>query len=234
MDSFDHPRILVADDENNLRDMVCQYLSKTGFQAVPARNSQEVRRLLAQQPFDVLVLDVMMPGEDGFTLARDLWQSQSIPIVFMTAKVAEADRVAGLEEGADDYICKPFSLRELAARLRVVARRSKFAQIPERKVKRGQPWKDLVVDLEGFLVWKNGEPLELTTGQFRVFAWLFAHPGRVFRRAQILAAIRDERFDGSDRIIDVHVKNLRQILGDDARSPRYIETVRSIGYRLGS
>jgi DNA-binding response OmpR family regulator len=231
------PLILVADDEENIRSMVCGYLDKMGFQTLGVSDGFQAMDALESSRPDLLLLDVMMPGLDGFALAKLLKNRSTVPILFLTARAQESDRVMGLELGADDYISKPFSLRELTARVRGVLRRTRHQEPaptvtlkPENPPKR---WKDLEVDLESFRVKRNGAPLDLTTVQFQILALLLNTPGRVFSRLQILEAVRDSSFTGYERTIDVHVKNLRKALGDDVKKPRYIETVRGIGYRLG-
>jgi len=222
------PLILVADDEENIRSMVCGYLDKMGFRTLAVHDGFQAMDALEAAKPDLMLLDVMMPGLDGFALAKLLVNRSTVPILFMTARTEEADRVLGLEMGADDYISKPFSLRELTARVRAVLRRS------DHRESKGVRWKDLEVDFESFRVRKNGNPLDLTTVQFQILALFLKSPGRAFSRLQILEEVRDTSFAGYERTIDVHVKNLRKVLGDDVKEPRYIETVRGIGYRLGT
>jgi two-component system phosphate regulon response regulator OmpR len=207
--------------------MVCGYLDKMGFRTLAVSDGLQALEALESSRPDLLLLDVMMPGLDGFALAKLLMNRTSVPILFMTARTEESDRVLGLELGADDYISKPFSLRELTARVQAVLRRTQRHEAP------AQRWKDLEVDFASFRVKKSGQVLELTTVQFQILALLMNAPGRVFSRLQILESVRDTSFSGYERTIDVHVKNLRKALGDDVAKPRYIETVRGIGYRLG-
>jgi DNA-binding response OmpR family regulator len=233
------PLILVADDEEKIRSMVCDYLDKTGFRTLAVSDGfQALDSLETSQP-DLLLLDVMMPGLDGFALAKILLKRSSVPLLFMTARGEEIDKVLGLELGADDYITKPFSLRELTARVQAVLRRTNRSTLPPKTPSSDEDpkrlrWKDLEVDFESFRVKKNGQSLELTAVQFDILALLLKSPSRAFSRLQILEQVRDTSFAGYERTIDVHVKNLRKTLGDDVKEPRYIETVRGIGYRLGT
>ena len=227
--------VLIADDEENIRNMVSGYLQKMGFRTVTAANGIEALRLLETSPPDLVLLDVMMPEMDGFTLAKVLMNRTTVPLLFMTARAEEADKVLGLELGADDYITKPFSLRELTARIQAVLRRVRRSSPPAvTPESQGQVlrWKDLELDLDGARVRQNGQTITLTAVQFHILVLLLKHPGRVFSRLQVLEEVRDSSFEGYERTIDVHVKNLRKQLGDDVHAPRYIETVRGLGYRL--
>lgn len=219
--------------------MVCGYLEKMGFRTLAVSDGfQAIDALETSQP-DLMLLDVMMPGLDGFALAKILKKRSTVPLLFMTARTEESDRVLGLELGADDYISKPFSLRELTARVQAVLRRvqrqghSAPAAEPKDSSANHKVWKDLEVDFESFRVKKQGKVLDLTSVQFQILALLLKSPGRVFSRLQILEEVRDSTFAGYERTIDVHMKNLRKVLGDDVKEPRYIETVRGVGYRLG-
>jgi len=222
------PLILVADDEENIRTMVCGYLDKMGFRTMAASDGFQAMTALEEARPDLMLLDVMMPGLDGFALAKILMTRSTVPLLFMTARTEEADRVLGLELGADDYISKPFSLRELTARVQAILRRTRGRQSAVHH------WKDLEVDFAALRVRKGAALVDLTTVQFQILALLLHSPGRVFSRLQILEEVRDSQYAGYERTIDVHVKNLRKALGDDARRPRYIETVRGVGYRLGA
>lgn len=233
------PLILVADDEENIRSMVCGYLEKMGFRTLAVSDGFQAMDALDTAKPDLMLLDVMMPGLDGFAVAKVLMNRSTVPILFMTARTEETDRVLGLELGADDYISKPFSLRELTARVQAVLRRAKrqtppLVPVPTEATTTLRVWKDLEVDFESFRVKKNGKVLDLTSVQFSILALLLKAPGRVYSRLQILEEVRDTTFAGYERTIDVHVKNLRKALGDDVKEPLYIETVRGVGYRLGT
>ncbi|NNM67907.1 MAG: response regulator transcription factor [Spirochaetales bacterium] len=224
------PLILVADDEEKIRKMVCDYLVKMGFRTLAVSDGVQAMTAIENQGPDLVLLDVMMPGQDGFQLAKHLWSLSGPPFLFMTARDEEADKVLGLELGADDYITKPFSLRELTARIQAVLRRVRNTE--ELTTSRVLTWKDLIVDVDAFRVTRNHVALELTAVQFQILLLFLSSPGRVWSRSQILESVRETSFEGYERTIDVHVKNLRKTLGDDVKSPRYIETVRGVGYRL--
>lgn len=234
------PLILVADDEENIRSMVCGYLDKMGFRTLAVSDGFQAMDALESAKPDLMLLDVMMPGLDGFAVAKILMNRSTVPILFMTARTEEADLVLGLELGADDYISKPFSLRELTARVQAVLRRAQRTNLsvpptePKESTTKHKVWKDLDVDFDSFRVKKNGKSLDLTPVQFQILALLLKAPGRVFSRLQILEEVRDTTFAGYERTIDVHMKNLRKALGDEVKEPQYIETVRGVGYRLGA
>ncbi|NNM54927.1 MAG: response regulator transcription factor [Spirochaetales bacterium] len=224
--------ILVADDEPKIRSMVCEYLEKMGFRTLAVEEGTQALKVIEDQSPDLVLLDIMMPGLDGFSLAKRLLNRSSPPFLFMTARDEEADKVLGLELGADDYVTKPFSLRELTARIQAVLRRVHSAgeQRPSPRIR----WKDLTVDLDAAKVTQGQQELELTAVQFQILVFFLKSPGRVWSRSQILDHVRDSQFFGYERTIDVHIKNLRKILGDEAKTPKYIETVRGLGYRLVS
>ena len=224
------PLILVADDEEKIRRMVCDYLVKMGFRTLAVSDGMQALTAIETHSPDLVLLDVMMPGQDGFQLAKQLWSHSRPPFLFMTARNEEADKVLGLELGADDYITKPFSLRELTARIQAVLRRVRNTS--ELTPSRVMTWKDLIVDVEAFRVTQNDVVLELTAVQYQILVLFLGSPGRVWSRSQILESVRETSFEGYERTIDVHIKNLRKTLGDDVKSPRYIETVRGVGYRL--
>lgn len=224
--------ILVADDESKIRSMVCEYLEKMGFRTLAVEEGTKALKIIEEQVPDLVLLDVMMPGLDGFSIAKQLLNRSSPPFLFMTARDEEADKVLGLELGADDYITKPFSLRELTARIHAVLRRVHTSD--EAPIESYLRWKDLVVDLNAVRVTKGKHEVTMTSVQFQILVFFLRSPGRVWSRSQILDHVRDSQFVGYERTIDVHVKNLRKALGDDVKAPLYIETVRGLGYRLVS
>jgi len=232
--------ILVADDEIAIREMVCAYLQKRGFRTLAVSDGFQAMDSLETDKPDLMLLDVMMPGLDGFTLAKLLMNRSTVPILFLTARTEESDRVVGLELGADDYISKPFSLRELTARIQTVLRRSQRQHTSPPPVATPESstnhklWKDIEIDFESYRVKKHGKILDLTAVQFQILTLLMKFPTKVFSRLDILEEVRNSTFDGYERTIDVHVKNLRKALGDDVKKPQYIETVRGVGYRLGT
>ncbi len=224
--------ILVADDEPKIRSMVCDYLEKMGYRTMAVEEGNQALKIIEDQTPDLVLLDVMMPGLDGFSVAKHLLNRSSPPFLFMTARDEEADKVLGLELGADDYITKPFSLRELTARIQAVLRRVQNTVKPRPSSR--LRWKDLTVDVDAVKVTKDYHELDLTAVQFQILVFFLQSPGRVWSRSQILDHVRDSQFVGYERTIDVHIKNLRKILGDEAKTPKYIETVRGLGYRLAA
>jgi two-component system alkaline phosphatase synthesis response regulator PhoP len=227
-------KILVVDDEQKMVKLVRTYLEGAGFQVVTASDGQQALTLFRHEQPDLIVLDLMLPGIDGLDVARVVRRSSEVPIIMLTAKAEETDRLIGLELGADDYIVKPFSPRELVARVRAVLRRS--ARTPADEISFGAPSLirvgDLSLDLGRREVRLAGRPVQLTTIQFDLLAFLAQRPGQVFTRLQLLDGVQGQAFEGYERTIDAHIKNLRQALGDDSRDPRYILTLRGVGYKL--
>ena len=223
--------VLVADDEEKIARMVGSYLEASGFEAALAFDGLAALAAFRERKPDLAVLDISMPGLDGLELAREIRRYSDLPVIFLTARAEEADRVLGLELGADDYVVKPFSPRELAARVKAVLRRSRRGSEPRpggRALRQG----GLELDLEKRSVTVDGEPKELTAIQFAILAVLMAEPGRVFDRASLLDAAIGSRFEGYERTIDAHIKNIRRALGDSSEEPRLIGTVRGVGYKL--
>jgi DNA-binding response OmpR family regulator len=222
-------KILVADDEPHLIDTVRAYLEDAGFEVVTVRDGREAVFATRQEKPDLIILDLMMPEMDGWEAARLIRRESEVPIIFLTARVDDEDKIAGLELGADDYVTKPFSPRVLLARVRAVLRRT-HGDLPTelRVVRVGQ----LELDKESHQVTLAGQPLDLTLSEFDLLATLMGRPGRVFTRMELLDHIQGETYAGYERSIDVHVKNLRAKIEDDPRQPTYIETVYGVGYRL--
>jgi DNA-binding response OmpR family regulator len=217
-------RVLLIDDDPRLCELLTSYLSQNGFVVEGARDGSQGLAALAASPFDAVLLDVMMPGMSGLEACRRIRDKSRIPILMLTAKGDETDRVVGLELGADDYISKPFSPRELLARLRAVLRRS----APEAGLERlvvGQ----VVVDLDGRTVTAGGQRVDLTALEFDLLVALAKRAGRVVPREHLLAQAGRTDVVG-ERTVDVHISHLRQKLGDDPRAPRLIKTVRGVGY----
>jgi two-component system OmpR family response regulator len=227
--------ILVVDDDHETRRLLAEYLEKNGLSATPARDGREMRRVLGRERVDLIVLDVMMPGDDGLTLCRELRAHSQIPIIMLTARVEDVDRILGLELGADDYLAKPFNPRELLARIAAVLRRSAHA-----------PRDPLPAEVAGyrFAGWRldttaraltggDGAVVSLSGAEFRLLTVLLAHAGQVLSRTQLMDLLRGRDHDPFDRSIDVRVSRLRQILRDDARAPRIIKTIYGEGYVIG-
>ena len=215
------PHILVVDDHSEIRDLLKRFLEQHGMRVSCARDGKEMKRLLDEREFDLLVLDLMMPGEDGLTLCRELRVKSRLPIIMLTAMGEETDRIIGLEMGADDYLSKPFNPRELLARIKAVMRR--FA--PRRAVDPSGP---LHLDVERHTVTCQGRPVDLSRLEFDLLAVLAGQPGRVFTRDQLLDQAWPDGGCVTDRTVDAHIKSLRKKLPD----AELIETVRGVGYRL--
>jgi DNA-binding response OmpR family regulator len=222
--------VLVVDDEPKIVDVVREYLEHAGFAVRTAGDGPAaLERARALAP-DLIVLDLGLPGLDGLDVARQLRRSSRVPVIILTARGDEVDRIIGLELGADDYLVKPFSPRELVARVRAVLRR-----VDEHDTTADdQPlvWGDLVVDPARRRVTVAGRPVELTPTEFDLLAHLARQPGRVFTRAQLLTAIHGVAVESYERAIDAHIKNLRRKLEPDPRHPRYVLTAHGIGYRF--
>jgi DNA-binding response OmpR family regulator len=222
-------KILVVDDEPHLVDTVKAYLEDTGYQVVTASNGREALFVNRHEQPDCIVLDLMMPEMDGWEAARLIRRESSVPIIMLTARVEDTDKIAGLELGADDYVTKPFNPRELVARVRAVLRRFQGELSTESHIlRRG----GLELNRENYMVTLNGERVELTRSEFDLLAVLMSYPGRVFTRMELLDHVQGEAYAAYERTIDVHIKNLRAKIEEDPRSPRYIETVYGVGYRL--
>ncbi len=201
---------------------------------VVAYDGQEALTVFRHEQPDLIVLDLMLPKIDGLDVARTIRRTSDVPIIMLTARAEEADRLIGLELGADDYVVKPFSPRELVARVRAVLRRATPSPAVETGTTRPQVITvgDLTLDLGRREARLAAHRIELTTVQFDLLTVLAQHPGQVFTRMQLLDAVQGEAFEGYERTIDAHIKNLRRALGDDPRDPRYILTVRGVGYKL--
>ena len=220
-------RILIVDDEPKIVRLVADYLENGGFSVVTARTGDEaVMRVRTDAP-DLVVLDLGLPGLDGLDVTRAIRRNGELPIIMLTARDDETDRIIGLELGADDYVTKPFSPRELVARVRAVLRR--HAGAGEAEVLRVG---DLELDVPRMRVTRGGAPVELTATEFSLLAFMARQPGRVFTRSQLLDAIHGVAFESYERAIDAHVKNIRRKLEPDPRAPRYLLTVYGVGYRL--
>ena len=227
-------KILVVDDERKMVKLVRTYLEGAGFRAVVAYDGQEALTVFRHEQPDLIVLDLMLPVIDGLDVARTIRRKSDVPIIMLTARAEETDRLIGLELGADDYVVKPFSPRELVARVRAVLRRT--AKAPPDEIGRDRPQVisagALTLDTGRREARLEGRRIDLTTAQFDLLAVLARRPGQVFSRLQLLDAVQGEAFEGYERTIDVHIKNLRRALGDTARHPQHILTVRGVGYKL--
>jgi DNA-binding response OmpR family regulator len=221
--------VLVVDDEPEIVRLVRDYLERAGFAVVTAADGDTALRVAHRNRPDIVVLDLGLPGIDGLDVARELRRGGEMPIIMLTARTEEADRVAGLELGADDYVSKPFSPRELVARVRAVLRRTDSARSQGDVVRAGD---SLVLDAARMEASVDGRPVELTATEFALLLQMARQPGRVFTRAQLLDAIHGVAVESYERAIDAHVKNIRRKIEADPHAPRHLQTVFGVGYRV--
>ena len=222
--------ILVVDDEEHILELIKFNLEKNGYKVTTAVNGIDALKLVKSETPQLLLLDVMLPGMDGYDVCKEIRKDNSIsstPIVMLSAKGEELDKILGLELGADDYITKPFSVRELVARVKAVLRRT-TVQIIDKSYKFG----DIIIDFEKHEVAKAGEKVELTLKEFELLEMLIKNKGRVITRDFLLDEIWGYEYVGETRTVDVHIRHLRQKIEIDDKNPKYIETVRGIGYRF--
>ncbi len=220
--------ILVVDDEQRLVSLLDSYLSQEGFRVVAAADGREALFLARQEKPDLIILDLMMPEMDGYEFMRLHRKERDTPIILLTARVEDDDKVLGLELGADDYVTKPFKPRELSARVRAVLRRSGQSQ-PEARVLRAG---EITLDRESHMVRAGEQFVDLTPSEFDLLATLMSSPGRAYSRMELLDRLQGTTYEGYERTIDVHIKNLRAKIEPDPRKPRYIQTVYGVGYRF--
>lgn len=221
-------KILLVDDEPDLRRMVRRYLQAEGFDVAEASDARNALAAHRTGVADLILLDIGLPDEDGFTVLQEIRKTSDTPVIVLTARSEEIDRVLGLTIGADDYVSKPFSPRELVARIRAVLRRGReTSQTPETMSFRG-----MVIDPVTREVTVDGQTAELTALEFDILTALAEAPRRVFTRAQLLEKVWGWDYFGTERVVDVHIRNLRKALDDDAGEPRFIGTVRGVGYRF--
>ena len=234
MDTPTH--ILVVDDDRDIRTLLAEYLDGNGLRTFTASNGIEMRKVLDSSRIDLVVLDLTLPGEDGLTLCRNLRAQSSLPVIMLTARGEPLDRILGLEMGADDYLAKPFEPRELFARIRSVLRRTNA--LPPNMVSaeaRAMLFEDWRLDLLArHLVTADGTVVALSGAEFRLLKVFLEHPNRVLNRDQLLELTHGREADPFDRSVDIQISRLRQKLGDDARTPRILKTVRNEGYVLSA
>ncbi len=225
-------KILVVDDEIHIVELVKYNLENQGYSVKTAYDGEEALNLISRERFDLIILDLMLPLIDGLEVCKILKRDQSkdIPIIMLTAKTSETDKVYGLEIGADDYITKPFSIKELTARVKAVLRRSgeKNKEFNEKIIILG----DVKIDLEKYEVTKDGIPIELTLKEFELLRILLENSGKVLSRNTLLDMVWGYDYYGETRTVDVHIRNLRKKIEQDDKNPQYIETVRGVGYKI--
>jgi len=222
------PTILVVDDAPDILRITRDYLEHAGFSVLTAGDARGALQLLGTRHPDLVVLDLGLPDIDGLDVTRHIRRAGDVPIVMLTARADESDTLVGLELGADDYITKPFSPKELVARVRAVLRRAEAARAPSNVLR----VRDLELDVGRMRVSVAGRQVELTATEFQLLAAMARQPGRVFTRSQLLDALHGVAFESYERAIDAHVKNIRRKLEPDPRAPRYLVTVFGVGYRL--
>ena len=220
--------ILVVDDELRLLNLVRGYLEQDGYQVVTATNGREALFAARDHKPDLIILDLMMPEMDGWEFMRLHRQERNTPIIMLTARVDDVDKIAGLEMGADDYLAKPFSPRELMARARAVLRRSTAASEEPEILRSG----DLVLDISARRLTRDGKVIELTPMEFELLSTLMSNPGRAFSRLELLEHAQGYAYDGYERTIDVHIKNLRKKIEQQPSDPLYVLTIFGVGYRF--
>ena len=227
-DDMNTLKILVVDDEPKIRRIISSYLVEDGFDVAEAEDGETALRLAKSDP-DLVVLDVKLPGIDGIEVLRQLRMKSNVPVILLTAQAEETDRLIGLSVGADDYVTKPFSPRELVLRIKAVLRRTTQASSPDGSA---LEFEDLTIDPGSRVVTVDGNEPELTALEFDLLATLAGTPGNVLSRRQLLDQVWGWDFVGDERVVDVHIRNLRSKMGDDAESPRFVATVRGVGYKF--
>lgn len=223
-------KILVIEDETKIARTLRLYLEQAGCQVTMVADGALALPAFRRERPDLVLLDLMLPHVDGFEICRQIRRESATPIIILTARDDEADKLIGLELGADDYVTKPFSPREVSARVRAVLRRSRGQVAPPAILRSG----DIVLDPDSHTATLAGQPLDLTPSEFNILVTLLHSPNQVFTRLQLVEAAQGAAYEGYERAIDQHIKNLRAKLGDDARTPRYILTVYGVGYRFAA
>lgn len=222
-------RILVVDDEPKILNAIEEHLRLEGFQVTTSENPLQAEKMALSGEIDLMILDVMMPHRSGFEVCKHIRQVSDLPIVLLTARSDELDKLIGLELGADDYITKPFSLRELTARIRTILRRSSKPLSNEAEVLNVGP---ISLDLTRYEAWLDGMPLTLTPTEVKILHMLISHPGQVFSRLQILEHAFGDAYEGYERTIDTHISNIRRKIDTDSTRPSWIRSVYGIGYKF--
>lgn len=223
-------KILLVEDEEKISKIIAKYLESEGFEVDRAKDGREGLALFKENPYDLILLDRMIPLMSGDELIKEIRKLYPIPIIMVTAKVEEEDIITGLRSGADDYIVKPFNPRELIERVKAVLRRSKMGSKGDIiSYNKGE----LVINKDNHTVEKKGENIQLTRNEFEILSILFSKTNKIFTREEIISLAFGEDYDGYDRAVDTHIKNIRQKLEDDPKKPKYIKTVYGVGYKVG-
>ena len=222
-------KILIVDDEENIVDLIEYNLKNAGFKTICATNGEDGLKLAMDENPDLIILDVMMPSMDGFEVVKALRKETKVPVLMLTARTDEFDRVLGLELGADDYLTKPFSMRELIARVKAILRRTENEQKEERNQIKVGP---IFMDIDSHKIFVNEEEIQLTAKEYELLRLFVTNKGRVFTREELLDKLWGYDYYGDTRTIDVHVRHLREKLETDSKKPEYIKTVRGVGYKF--
>ncbi|MGG2095195.1 response regulator transcription factor [Bacillus sp. S13(2024)] len=225
-------KILLVEDDISIQEMVDGYLTKEGFVVAVASDGEEGLTKFSQDQFDLVILDIMMPKIDGLEVMNRIRKKSSVPILIMSAKDTDLDKALGLGLGADDYICKPFSMIELSARVKAGIRRSTTYSAPQQKEDDMIVIGNLKMDMANFIVQKNDETIKLTSKEFELLKLFATNQNRVFTKAQIYSLIWNEEYYGDENVINVHMRRLREKIEDDPSQPQYIKTLWGIGYKL--
>jgi DNA-binding response OmpR family regulator len=225
-------KILVADDESDIRNLLRISLEENGYTVYTAQNGKEAWDIISSEDVDLAILDVMMPCLDGFNLLRRIRENITIPVILLTARTDDMDKILGLGLGADDYLTKPFSLAELMARVGAHLRRSnEYLSTKERSIQKVS-YGDISIDKEGCCAYKSGEHIELGAKEYKLLLHFMENPGKVFTKRQLYNAVWDEEYYYDDNTIMVHISRIRSRIEDEPQNPKYIKTIRGIGYKL--
>ena len=224
--------ILIADDESDIRELIKLSLEENGYTALTAQNGKEAWEILSKQDVDLAILDVMMPVMDGFNLLRKIRENSTIPVIFLTARAEDMDKVLGLGLGADDFMSKPFSIAELVARVAALLRRSNEYMSVKGKNKASITYADLIIDKDKCCVYKNGKSIDLGAKEYKLLLYFMENLERVFTKKQLYHAVWDDEFYFDDNTIMVHISRIRSHIEDDPQKPKYLKTIRGIGYKM--
>ncbi|NLM57676.1 MAG: response regulator transcription factor [Clostridium sp.] len=224
--------ILIADDESDIRNLIKISLEENGYTVLTAQNGKEAWHILTTQDVHLAILDVMMPVMDGFNLLRKIREHSTIPVIFLTARADDMDKVLGLGLGADDYLAKPFSIAELVARVGAQLRRNNEYLSPKEKSNTSITYGNLTIDKEKCCVFKDGEPIELGAKEYKLLLHFMEYPEKVFTKRQLYDAVWDEEYYFDDNTVMVHISRIRNRIEDDPQKPKYLKTIRGIGYKL--
>ena len=235
MDSLSK-KILIAEDDENITEILKMYLENNNFQVITARDGLEALEIIRKSEIDLALFDVLMPKIDGFALIRKVRRDYKFPIIFLSAKKSDSDKILGLSLGADDYIAKPFNPLEVLARINAAFRRVNELSVPPKRVQEREEltYQNLRVNLKTLQLFKNGKEISVTPTQLRILILLMENPGRVFTKKQIMRHLNGELYEHDENTVTVHISNLRDKIEDDSRNPVFLLTVRGIGYKFAA